>query len=347
MPSSRRSPKPSSEHKGSKEPPEILHHVGRAVLAYTLKKLSERQAQSNSTRPRSSHRKSSRSKTRDPSSASKRGSSRDLPRSDSGDMHALVSQLVVGAFAFGIRTLIRRRREAKKKKAEAAAAAAAAAATVSPQAGAGSVARGKSNPGQDAGAASVDPELSAALDSVTTELQSASDSIRRLAYSAPSVSHRNCAVRDALLTDADRLSGSLANMQASINNMKNLHPGLGQEKGRKERARERAKERAKEKVKAKERTEGRVKDWVRERQREQATNGTIDRRGDGVPTTEGVVMNGGLEPPGEASRSGKHRRHREHDRNHDQPKEERYRHRRNRRGDEGAQRGRRSELVPP
>ncbi|KAK4244660.1 hypothetical protein C7999DRAFT_43721 [Corynascus novoguineensis] len=345
MPSSRRSPKPSSEHKGSKEPPEILHHVGRAVLAYTLKKLSERQAQSSNTRSRTSHRKSSRSKTRDPSSASKRGSSRDLPRSDSGDMHALVSQLVVGAFAFGIRTLIRRRREAKKKKAEAAAAAADAA-TLSPQAGARSVARGKSNPGQDAGAASVDPELSAALDSVTTELQSASDSIRRLASSAPSVSHRNCAVRDALLTDADRLSGSLANMQASINNMRNLHPGLVQEKGRKERARERAKERAKEKAKARKQTEGRVKDWVRERQRERATNGAIDRNGGEVPTTEGMAMNRGLEPPGQGSRSGIHRRHREHDRNHDKPEEERHRHRRNRRGDEGAQRDRRSEPVP-
>ncbi|KAH6627339.1 hypothetical protein F5144DRAFT_548815 [Chaetomium tenue] len=221
MPSSRRSPRPGSSggKKDSKVPPEILHQLGRAVLSYSLKKLSEQKA-SSKPRSQSSQRKSSRSKPREPSSASKRGSSRDLPRSDSGDMHALVSQLAVGVFAFGIRALIRRRKEAKKKAAAAAAAAQAGTRSVSGEPGG---ARDKK-----AGAGAVDPELSAALDSVTQELQGASDSIRRLAHSAPPPSHRDCMVRDALVADADRLSGSLANMQASIHNMKNLHPGLEQ-----------------------------------------------------------------------------------------------------------------------
>lgn len=198
-------------------PPEILHQFGRAILSYSLKKLSEQKAPSKS-RSQSSRRKSSRSKPREPSSASKRGSSRDLPRSDSGDMHALVSQLAVGVFAFGIRALIRRRKEAKKK----AAAAAAAAGTRSVPGDPGGAGDKK------VGAGAVDPELSAALDSVTQELQGVSDSIRRLAHSAPPPSHRDCMVRNALVADADRLTGSLANMQASIHNMKNLHPGLEQ-----------------------------------------------------------------------------------------------------------------------
>ncbi|KAK3296541.1 uncharacterized protein B0H64DRAFT_374615 [Chaetomium fimeti] len=220
MPSSRRSPRPgSSEPKTSKAPPEILHLLGRAVLAYSLKKLSEqKQKPPSKSRSQSSRRKSSRSKPREPSSTSKRGSSRDMPRSDSGDMHALVSQLAVGVFAFGIRAFIRRRKEAKKKAKAAAAAA---------QAGARSVPGEPGGAGdKKAGGGAVDPELSAALDSVTQELQGASDSIRRLARSAPPPLHRECAVRDALEADADRLTGSLANMQASIHNMKNLHPGL-------------------------------------------------------------------------------------------------------------------------
>ncbi|KAL2155679.1 hypothetical protein VTH82DRAFT_421 [Thermothelomyces myriococcoides] len=186
MASSRHSKRARSKSESSGEPPEILQQVGRAVLAYTLKKLSERQAKSEApaeSRSRSVQRKSSRTRARDPSSASGGSSSRDLRRSDNDDVHALISQLVVGAFGFGIRALVRRRKEAKKKKAAAAAAAAAAA-----QSG-----RRPTKGRHDVGTYAVDPELSAALDSVTAELQNASDSIRRLAHSAPPPSHRDCA----------------------------------------------------------------------------------------------------------------------------------------------------------
>ncbi|KXX81386.1 hypothetical protein MMYC01_203102 [Madurella mycetomatis] len=138
-----------------------------------------------------------------------RGSSRDLSRGDS-DMHNLLSQVAVGVFAFGIRHLIHRRREAKRQ--------AQAAAQVNPKGGV--------TAGQTQRPGAIDPELSGALNTVARELQGASDSIRRLASSAPS--HRNCAVREALIADADRLHRSLANMQTSINNMRNLHPGLDQ-----------------------------------------------------------------------------------------------------------------------
>jgi hypothetical protein len=116
--------------------------------------------------------------------------------------------------AFGIRQVVRRRREAKRQAAATAAAAAQATATAQRSVTCGGPAE------------IVDGELSAALDAVTRELQAVSESIRRLAYSSAPPSHRNCEVRDALAADADRLSGSLANMQASIHNMTNLHPGL-------------------------------------------------------------------------------------------------------------------------
>ncbi|AEO69767.1 499a52b2-1968-4e93-8be2-86611eca12a1 [Thermothielavioides terrestris] len=220
MPSSRRgaagSPPPNSG-----PPPEILHQLGRAVLSYTLKKLNEQTTQGG-PREQSSRRRSSRSRTRDASRGGDRASSRggDLPRSDSSDMHALISQLAVGLCAFGIRHLIRRRREAKRR---AAAEGAAGAATTARDVRSG---RGQSQGQRQGrqGSAAVDPELSAALDTVTRELKGASESIRRLARTAPS--HRRCDVRDALVADAERLSGSLANVQASIHNMRNLHPAL-------------------------------------------------------------------------------------------------------------------------
>ncbi|KAK4154433.1 hypothetical protein C8A00DRAFT_42791 [Chaetomidium leptoderma] len=263
MPSSRRpatgSPTPRSsggnKSSESKVPPEILHQLGRAVLSYSLKKMSEQKTQPSDHRSKSSHRKSSRSKTREPSATSKRGTSRDTPRSDSGDMHSLISQLAVGVFAFGIRHIIRRRREAKRQAAAAAAAASSAQATATSSTTTTTRDGTTGQRRQQQGTTTVaDPELSAALETVTKELQGASDSIKRLASSAPS-SHRNCAVRDALVADEKRLSGSLANMQASIHNMRNLHPGLepgrgqvGTDRRRQERARARAMARERERA---------------------------------------------------------------------------------------------------
>lgn len=225
MPSSRR-PAAASSSPPSGQPPEILSQLGRAVLSYSLKKLNEQKARTRS-REQSSRRKPSRSKTRDASRRSDRATSRgDMPRGDSGDMHTLVSQLAVGAVAFGIRHFIRRRREAKRQAAAASSARA-------------NTARGLNDHSESPGLSpAVDPELSAALDTVTRELQGASDNIKRLAHSAPS--HRNCDVRNALVADAEKLTGSLANMQASIHNMRNLHPSLERERrrGRSQRGRQ-------------------------------------------------------------------------------------------------------------
>ncbi|KAL2128013.1 hypothetical protein VTI74DRAFT_9845 [Chaetomium olivicolor] len=285
MPSSRRAtrspPRHPSDPPKSSAPPEILHQLGRAVLSYSLRKLSEQQKERSrsrqdgrsSSRPRPSR---SRSKPRDPSNTSKRGSSGDLPRSDSGDMHSLISQLAVGIVAFGIRHIIRRRKEAKK---QAAAAAAQSTATTAAR-GVGSIL------GQGQGQGAVDPELSVALDTVTKELQGATETIRRLASSAPS-SHRDCAVRDALVKDAERLTGSLANIQASVHNMRNLHPGLDQERGqarvRTERRSRRERERGRERVE-----EGREKTRRRERagQRERRGGEQIVEGGESIRVRE-------------------------------------------------------------
>jgi hypothetical protein len=281
----------------------MLHKLGRAALAYSLKKLAEQKAQSHD-RSKSSRRKSSRSKTRDRSSTSKRGSSRgDLPRGDS-DMHAVISQLAVGIFAFGTRYLIKRRRDAKRKAAAAAAKAAATTRDMGP---------GGQGPGQRP-AAAVDPELSAALDSVTRELQGASESIRRLAHSAPPA-HRDCVVRDALVADADRLNGSLANMQASIHNMKNLHPGLEPPRRRRDRVlgRERTErgERMERPVRM-ERGDNRDRaEYAREMPRDagQTEEGrTWSRREQ--QTGEGWVRSAAAQPVEETVRARRHRSHR-------------------------------------
>lgn len=207
-------PRESSNDQDSGRSPEILRQLGRAVLSYSLRRLSQQNEKRNGQDdpgPRQRSR-SSRRWNRDASTAgTDQGSRRDLPRGDS-DMHNLLGQAAVGIIAFGVRQLVRRRREAKRRANKAAAQA-------SP--GGGADGKGQQQPG-----GTVDHELLAALDSVSRDLQGASDSIGRLAYSAPS--HRNCEVRDALAVEADRLHRSLGNMQASINNMRNLHPGLDQ-----------------------------------------------------------------------------------------------------------------------
>jgi hypothetical protein len=130
---------------------------------------------------------------------------------------------------------------------------------------------------QGQGAGTIDPELSAALDTVTKELQGATESIRRLAYAVPPSSHRDCEVRDALVADAERLSGSLVNMQASINNMKNLHPGLEARAEKRRRDRARREEREKDRARERDRARGRDREMGRERSRERQIEGVRTR----------------------------------------------------------------------
>ncbi|KAK3905231.1 hypothetical protein C8A05DRAFT_30966 [Staphylotrichum tortipilum] len=280
MPSSRRL---SGSPKRPKVPPEMIHQLSRALLSFSLKKLNEQNAaarepagssskgENTSSRPRSS----TGSKPRATSTASKRAGSRDTLRDAAGgDLHNLISQLAVGVFAFGMRHLIKRRREAKRA-AEAA--------------GGGKKKRSKDKDkngssiptsGLRSSAIPGDPELSSALDTVARELQGATESIRRLAATRGTM-HRNCPVRDALNADADRLTDSLVNMQASIHNMRNLHPGLERARRRSEREERRREKR--ERRERREREEGvRVEEEAKEeegrRKRRREERGEDGRR---------------------------------------------------------------------
>ncbi|KAK3374588.1 hypothetical protein B0H63DRAFT_253511 [Podospora didyma] len=219
----------------SKQSPEVLQHLGRAALAYSLKKLSEKHQESSRGRQKDSrsssrHRKSSKRRGGHSSTEQRDGSRGGLgpTRSDSSDLHHLISQLAVGALAFGVRQYMHRRREQKKT-------AAAAAAPLPQPSNRSKDARQHRRRGEPIAAVpGVDPELSSALDSLRTELEETSESIRRLAYTRAPASHKNCEVHTALVADADRLQGSIARIHASVNNMKNLHPALSQHQRRRE-----------------------------------------------------------------------------------------------------------------
>ncbi|KAK4139883.1 uncharacterized protein C8A04DRAFT_40351 [Dichotomopilus funicola] len=312
MPSSQR-PR-SSGPKRSNGQSEILHQVGRTVLAYSLKKLSEQKTQpepdsrSRSSRSRS---KSRHSKAREPSNSStarRDGSTRgrDLPRSNSDEMHSMVSQLAAGVLAVGIRAIVKKRKEAKQKATANASAEKAIAKSI------------PGWPGRDP-RPGIDPELAAALDAVTHELQGVSESISRLANTAPVSTHPDCAVREALVADAGRLNGSLANIQTSIYNMRNLRPGLsqgGQQRGgqrervglrRRDEYGDRRNRGLEERLRERQREENRERNWGGGRVEE----GITRRKSVGPTRDDGLKSQRAERIEEERGRGDRHRRRRE------------------------------------
>ncbi|KAK0623931.1 hypothetical protein B0T14DRAFT_582956 [Immersiella caudata] len=219
-----------------------------------------------SAKSKSSHRSSSdrdrdkKKKEKSSSSSSRRhGGDAHRTHEDQSDLHHHMTQLAAGALAFGVKQYMNHRRD--KKRAETApkpssssyrnrdrdrdrdprsgdytsdrgfrdhfrpsrtpkpsnpayAAAAGAAAAAGVGAGIGS----------RTGGGAADPELSSALESLTAELQGTSDSIRRLTRNKPS--HRNCEVHRGLVENEARIQARLSGLQTSVNNMRNLYPGL-------------------------------------------------------------------------------------------------------------------------
>ncbi|KAK0704534.1 hypothetical protein B0H67DRAFT_686896 [Lasiosphaeris hirsuta] len=207
MPSRRRHSRSPSRGRAREKKPEILQHLGRAVLSYSLSRLAK-----NATSSSSSSKKPSRSRSRRRS----RSGERSPPARDNSDLHRHMTQLAAGVLAFGVKQYMAHRREKKKKEKQKPAAS-----QPPPQD------RGLLHPGRRG-----DAELAGALASLTAELQGTSEAIRRLARQPPS--HRNCEVYRGLVENADRIQAQLENLQASANNMRNLHPGLakGREEGR-------------------------------------------------------------------------------------------------------------------
>ncbi|KAK3313280.1 hypothetical protein B0H66DRAFT_450026, partial [Apodospora peruviana] len=224
MPSSRSRHREKSSNEEQTTEPEILHQVGRAVLAYSLKHLggqdsSTRDHDQDKPRTRSDSGKDGTHDTAHTSSRSRGSGS----RSDSSDLHHIMSQLAVGIFGFGIRQYLHHRRQAKKNSAAA---------------GSGKGGRKRStNDNEEDARRPMDPELVAALESLTAELRGTSQSISTIANSAPS--HKNCEVKSRLEAEADTIQGEIANIQMGINNMKNLHGGMERDAGVSQRRRRR------------------------------------------------------------------------------------------------------------
>ncbi|KAK4184976.1 hypothetical protein QBC35DRAFT_349430, partial [Podospora australis] len=183
--------------------PEILSQIGRVALPFILAKLAQQVDRPEKPESRSaSRRRPSASRTRS------RGIG-ERSTSDSSDhdhdLHGIISQVAVGLFAFGVRKLIRRRREAKRRAAAEAR--------------------------KDKAAQPPDPatlvELSVALDATAREVQGASSSIRRLSQTKGHDKWGDsCLLQEELVKDAERLEGSLRELESGIHNMRNLHPGL-------------------------------------------------------------------------------------------------------------------------
>jgi len=249
-----------SRREKSGDPPEILQHLGRAALAYGISRLGRHESDSRKSTTSKSSAGGSRERSKKSKGRSK-GSSKDSSsdtsertskrkkekgsshshKSDNGDLHHHITQLAAGALAFGVRQYMHHRRE---KRREAATASAAPSYEQRGTRAAGSSTQHQRDRGLHWKRRDTDPELSTALESLTSELRDTSESIRRLTRNRPS--HRNCEVHRGLVENSDRIQASLSGLQTSVNNMVNLHPGLGQRRSTEPARRDGVHERARE-----------------------------------------------------------------------------------------------------
>lgn len=250
---------PSKHGKSSGEPPEILQHLGRAALAYGISRLARQESSKSSDRSstqsatpkkrkhnpsasspsksKSHHTTSSRSKDKDDksdenSTASSHRSSRSHSRKrssnsrasagagdDNKELHHHMSQLAAGVLAFGVQRYMHHRHERKRQKAATPSGAADPRGSRDPQ----QPVRGLFGAG-GAGKPRVDPELSAALASLDGELQGTAQELGRLAKKKPD--HRDCEVHRGLVDSEQRIQRALDGLRSSVNNVRNLHPGV-------------------------------------------------------------------------------------------------------------------------
>lgn len=246
---------PSKHGKSSGEPPEILQHLGRAALAYGISRLARQESSKSSDKSSTqsatpkkrkhnsspstsskskSHHTTSRSKDKDDksddnSTASSHRSSRSHSRKrssksrtsagDDKELHHHMSQLAAGVLAFGVQRYMHHRHERKRQKAANPSGAADPRGSRGPE----QPARGISGAG-GAGKSRVDPELSAALASLDGELQGTAQELGRLAKKKPD--HRNCEVHRRLVDSEQRIQRGLDGLRSSVNNVRNLHPGV-------------------------------------------------------------------------------------------------------------------------
>ncbi|KAK3681113.1 hypothetical protein B0T22DRAFT_445792 [Podospora appendiculata] len=244
---------------------EIINHLGRAALVYSLKRLSEQKSSSSSSsrekgkdkdhKKSSSHRRSrspgpsnqrTKSSRGSSSSSSDRSRSRSRSRSRNRGYHDRSStsrslkagegrsrsddsspQQLISQVAVGIigHGISRYLSHRREAKQKT---------STKPPTQTNDLARGRSLPdGTKRNANSYsNSELSAALVALRRELDDTLASIRRLSRGGGPKSHRECEVRDRLVANADRLEEGIERLQASISNIMNLDEGLGRGRGR-------------------------------------------------------------------------------------------------------------------
>lgn len=221
-----------SSGKSSSESPEILHQLGRAVLAYSMKRMSGQDTSTSTSGSRSAgrHDRDSSRRSRSSPGQKDRGTDRtsshepDTARGDSSDLHHIMGQVAVGLVGYGVRQYLHQRKKSKQQAATARQPGQSRQKEGTSRGWPGVGAWSKDSSTNTNGNRSADPELAAALESLSGELESTSRAIRRLTNNPPC--HKSCEVHHRLKANADGLQGSIADIRTSVNNIKNLHGGL-------------------------------------------------------------------------------------------------------------------------
>ncbi|KAJ4414994.1 hypothetical protein N0V85_002902 [Neurospora sp. IMI 360204] len=257
--------KRSSTRGSSKnETPEIIQQLARAALVYSLKRLTRQDsADKGSTsrlqpRSRSAHGdnqpnerdRGTTAKARDSSRASRR-SDRDRDGTREGnDLHDVMGQLAVGILGFGIRHFLhQRKKKEKEEKNKIKPPLYATTATQGPRpsgeypytsyadylAATGATGnntnanntRSRSLPTDGLGAEEI--SLATTLDSLKKELRTTSEALEELTRNPPS--HKKCEVHETLAKRAEGIRLSIDNLEMAVNNVRNLHPEIDEDRG--------------------------------------------------------------------------------------------------------------------
>ena len=188
----------SSKNNSKNSTSEIFGAVARGLLEYGARKYLDKQQSSTE----SSQSKTSKSSTRSARSRGPAGDRAPVSRhgsSSSGDGTAILGQLFVGLGAFFVRQYLHRRKARKEKAKE----------------------EVRIRDAAAGGGRAADADLQAGLNVLSSETQKTSEALRSLATGPPS--HPDCRTRGALVENADRLQGSLSNIQTGANNIRNLN----------------------------------------------------------------------------------------------------------------------------
>ncbi|KAK3494279.1 uncharacterized protein B0T23DRAFT_104661 [Neurospora hispaniola] len=253
----------STRGSSNNETREIIQQLARAALVYSLKRLTRQDlADKGSTSrqnlgSRSAHEDSqsqerdrgTTTKARDSSGASHRiDRDRDGSR-DGNDLHDVMGQLAVGILGFGIRHFLhqRKKKEKEKNKIKPPLYATTAATQGPPRRPSGEYpytsyadylaatsnhtgasTRPRSLPTDDPEPAAI--SLATTLESLKKELRATSEALADLVNKPPS-QNKKYNVHEALAKRAEGIRVSIDNLEMAVNNVRNLHPEIDEDRG--------------------------------------------------------------------------------------------------------------------